>query len=121
MFEHQERVAILLLIGVAVTVIAAHLVLASVGKQPFSVPYTNQSADGELVIFSGCIDQVTVTKTGGHLLLYVDNVTVFVPGPVAGDRSFEKGTNLTLYGTVQTFHGTKELVVNSAGDIRFLP
>ncbi len=36
MFERQERVAILLLLGVAVAVIAAHLILGTLGKQPFA-------------------------------------------------------------------------------------
>ena len=49
MLGRQERNAILLLIGVAVIVIAAHLILTSVGKQPFARPFTNTTADGELV------------------------------------------------------------------------
>ena len=53
MFGRQERMAILLLLGVAVSVIAAHLILISLGKQPFAHPFTNSSADGELVIAEG--------------------------------------------------------------------
>jgi hypothetical protein len=50
MFERQERVAILLLLGVACAVITAHLILGTLGKQPFARPFTNNSAEGELVL-----------------------------------------------------------------------
>ena len=79
MFGRQERVAILLLIVVAITVTAAHIVLTQIGKGPFASTYTDQSADGTLVHLSGIIDQATVLKNGGHVLLTIVNVTVFVP------------------------------------------
>jgi DNA/RNA endonuclease YhcR with UshA esterase domain len=118
MFGHQERVAILLLIGVALAVIAAHLVLVQIGKEPFASAYSDQSADGTLVRISGTIDQATVLKSGGHVLLTIDNVTIFVPATVAGNRSFVKGTAVALYGTVQTYQGKKEILISSADDIR---
>ncbi len=79
MFERQERVAILLLLGVACAVITAHLILGTLGKQPFARPFTNNSADGELVIVGGTIDQITITKNGGHMNVYLANITIFVP------------------------------------------
>ena len=42
----------MLLVGVVV-VIGAHLVLDSVGKQPFARMFSNFSADGELVTAEG--------------------------------------------------------------------
>jgi hypothetical protein len=71
MFERQERMAILLLLGVACTVITAHLFLGTLGKQPFARPFTNNSADGELVIVNGTIDQITITKNGGHMNVFL--------------------------------------------------
>ena len=56
MFERQELIAVLMLIGVAIAVIAAHLILGSMGKQPFSKQFTNNTADGELVHIEGTID-----------------------------------------------------------------
>ena len=117
MFGRQKRVAILLLIVVAITVTAAHIVLTQIGKGPFASTYTDQSADGTLVHLSGIIDQATVLKNGGHVLLTIGNVTVFVPATVAGDRSFAKGTTVSLYGTVQTYQGKKRSR-HSADDIR---
>jgi hypothetical protein len=118
MFGHQERTAILLLIGVALVVIAAHLVFVQIGKAPFASTYSDQSADGALVSLTGIIDQATVLKNGGHVLLTINNVTVFVPANVAGDRSFTKGTAVSLYGTVQTYQSKKEILISSADDIR---
>ncbi len=120
MFERQERVAILLLIGVAVAVIVAHLILGSLGKQPFSKPFTNNSADGELVHVEGTIDQVTLTKTGGHMILQIHNLTIFIPGQAARDLAVKKGTNISVYGIVETYRGKKEIMVSSAEDIRFV-
>ena len=120
MFERQERIAVLLLIGVAIAVIAAHLILGSMGKQPFSKQFTNNTADGELVQIEGTIDQVTLTRTGGHMILEIDNLTVFVPSQSARDLTVTKGTNVSVYGIVETYRGKKEIMVSSAEDIRFL-
>jgi DNA/RNA endonuclease YhcR with UshA esterase domain len=120
MLGRQERTAILLLIAVAVIVIAAHGILTSVGKQPFARSFTNTTADGELVFLEGTIDQATLTKNGGHVTLRIQNLTVFVPAQIARDLAFRKGQRLCLYGTVETYRGEKEIVVNSAGDIKFL-
>jgi DNA/RNA endonuclease YhcR with UshA esterase domain len=120
MFERQERLAILLLIGIVVAVIAAHLILGSLGKQPFSKPFANNSANGELVYIEGTIDQVTLTKTGGHLNLQIDNLTIFIPAQAARNLAVKKGENISVYGIVETYRGKKEIMVNSAEDIRFL-
>jgi len=84
----QERVAVFLLVGVAIAVIVAHLVLAGLGKEPFARPFNNNSADGELVVVEGMIDQITLTKSGGHMTVSVNNLSVFLPAQVvqgAGD------------------------------------
>ena len=79
MFVRQERVAVFLLVGVAVAVIVAHFVLAGLGKQPFARPFNNNSVDGELVVVEGMIDQITLTKSGGHMTLSVHIISVFLP------------------------------------------
>jgi DNA/RNA endonuclease YhcR with UshA esterase domain len=121
MFERQERVAILLLFGVAVVVIAAHLFLANLGKQPFAHPFTNSSADGELVFIEGHIDQITLTNSGGHVILNLDNLSIFLPSQVAQKLSLQKGDTVSVYGIVQTYRGKKEIVVSSAEDVRLKP
>jgi hypothetical protein len=121
MFEHQERVAILLLLGVACAVIAGHLILGTLGKQPFARPYTNTSPDDELVITSGTIDQIMITKTGGHMSVYLENITIFVPAQFAQDLTLKKGDSISVYGVVQTYRGKKEIVISSGSDISLVP
>jgi DNA/RNA endonuclease YhcR with UshA esterase domain len=118
MFERQERMAILLLAGVALTVIAAQCILAGLGKQPFAHPFSNSSADGELVVVEGQIDQITLTKSGGNLVLNMNNLSIFLPAQAAQGLSLQKGDSITVYGIVQTYRGKKEIVVDSAADIR---
>jgi DNA/RNA endonuclease YhcR with UshA esterase domain len=117
MFERQERIAILLLLGVACAVITAHLVLGTLGKQPFARPFTNNSADGELVIVNGTIDQITITKNGGHMNVYLANITIFVPVQIAQDLTLKKGDSISAYGVVQTYRGGKEIIISSGKDI----
>ena len=117
MFERQERVAFLLLLGVACAVVIAHLVLGTLGKQPFARPFTNTSADGELVFLSGTIDQVTITKNGGHMNVNLANITIFVPAEISQDLTLQKGDSISLYGVVQTYRGKKEIVISSGKDI----
>ena len=120
MFERQERVAILLLVGVALVVIVAHFVLAGVGKQPFARPFTDSSSDGELVLVEGCIDQITLTKSGGHMTVHVNNVSIFLPANVIRDVSPQNGDRISVYGIVQTYRGKKEIVVSAAEDVRIM-
>ena len=121
MFERQERVAILLLLGVACIVITAHLVLGTLGKQPFARPFTNNSADGELVIVGGTIDQITITKNGGHMNVYLADITIFVPAQIAQELTLRKGDAISVYGVVQTYRGKKEIIVSSGKDIAVIP
>ena len=110
-----------LLLGVVITVIAAHLLLGSFGKQPFARPFTNDSPDGELVAATGMIDRVVITQNGGHMNVYTDVITIFVPAQVAQELTLQKGDTISVYGVVQTYRGKKEIVVNSIQDIVVIP
>jgi len=117
MLERQERAAMVLLLCVVITVITAHLVLGSFGKQPFARPFTNDSPDGELVVTTGTIDQVVIIQNGGHMNIYTDTITIFAPAPVAQRLILQKGDTISVYGIVQTYRGKKEIVLNSPDDI----
>jgi hypothetical protein len=121
MLERQERAAMVLLLGVVITVIAAHLLLGSFGKQPFARPFTNDSPDGELVVATGTIDQIVITQNGGHMNVYTDMITIFVPAQVAQGLTLQRGDTISVYGVVQTYRGKKEIVVNSFQDIMVIP
>ena len=121
MLERQERVALILLLGVVITVITAHLILGSFGKHPFARPFSNDSTDGELVITSGTINQLVTTQNGGHMNVSTNTVTIFVPAQVAQGLTLQKGDMISVYGIVQTYRGKKEIVVSSVGDISVAP
>ena len=91
------------------------------GKQPFAQPFTNNSADGELVFFGGTIDQMIITKNGGHMNLYIDAITIFVPAQIAQELTLQKGDSITVFGVVQTYRGKKEIVISSGKDISVIP
>jgi len=99
----------------------AHLALGTLGKQPFARPFTNNSADGELVITDGTINQILITKNGGHMNVYLANITIFVPAQIAQELTLQKGDSISVYGVVQTYRGKKEIVVSSGKDISVLP
>jgi DNA/RNA endonuclease YhcR with UshA esterase domain len=121
MFGRQERVAILLLLGVAVVVISAHLILGTVGKQPFAHTFTEKSADGELVSASGIVEQISYTTNGGHMNVYLNTTTIFIPAQIAQDLILNKGDSISVYGVVQTYRGKKEIVISSIKDIFVIP
>lgn len=121
MFERQERGAVLLLLGVACFVITAHLALGALGKQPFARPFTNNSADGELVITGGTINQISITQNGGHMNVYLANITIFIPAQIAQELTIRKGDSISVYGVVQTYRGKKEIVISSGKDISVNP
>jgi hypothetical protein len=118
MLGRQERVALALLIGVAIVVLAAHLVLSVLGNQPFAHEYSPDSSDGELVFIDGKIDQVSVTNSGGHRILEINGTVVFVPAQALPEFTLQKGEWITVYGLVQTYKGKKEIVPRSKEDIR---
>ena len=89
------------------------------GKQAFAKPFSADSADGELVVVEGTIDQVTVIQNGGHLSIRVNNVSVFIPAQVADGLPARSGDVVRLYGTVQTYRGKKEITLASKDDIVF--
>ncbi|RXE56773.1 hypothetical protein ABH15_00955 [Methanoculleus taiwanensis] len=120
MLERQERTALILLVLVVTIVLAAHLLLDTVAKPLVAAPYSETVEDGTLVMLEGSVDAVSVTRTGGHLLLSVAGVPVFVPAGSATGLDLHEGDPVFIYGTVQTYRGEKEVVVNSPGDIRIL-
>ena len=52
----------------------------------------------------------------GHSMAAADHM-VEHDGCVAAGQSFPPGTKITVIGTVQTYQGKKELMVQSASDI----
>jgi len=119
--EPQERTAFLLLLAVCLIVAGAHLVLTGIGKAAFASPYSTQSREGDLVSLQGTVERVTITESGNHQILRVDGIPVFIPASARGDFQILEGDRVAVLGTVQTYLGEKEIVVQARGDIRVLP
>lgn len=119
--EHEERVALILMAGVLIAVLGAHLLLGYIGKPAFASPYSDTSKEGDLVVLRGQVNVVRSTNSGGHLIMEVGGVTVFVPGAIAGEIRINTGDQVTVYGTIQTYQGEKEIVISSPEDITVNP
>ena len=72
-------------------------------------------------MWRGTIDQITLTKSGGHMNVYLNNLTIFVPAQIAQELTLQKGDSISVYGIVQTYRGKKEIVVSSGKDISVIP
>lgn len=117
MLGKEEKIALLLLIGITVVTMVSYSVLESVGKGPFATRYEETAHEGALVSLQGDIEEVNILENGGHIILTISGTRVFIPATVASGYSFRKGDPISLYGTVQTYRGDKEIVVGGAGDI----
>jgi hypothetical protein len=115
--EPQERTALLLLGGVLALLLAAHLILASLGNAPFASPYTDGSREGDLVVLAGRVGSMVPTSTGGHLLVSVNGTRVFIPSPASREVVIHLNDTVRIYGIVQVYEGRREVAVRSAGDV----
>lgn len=113
----QEKIAILILVIVLGVVLASAGILELTGKGIFSKPYGPDSIDGELVHHEGIVEESSVTATGGHRILVVSGVRVFVPSSCVGDGFPDLGQTVSLYGVVQTYRGEREILIRDPSDI----
>ena len=67
----------------------------------------------------GIILESKITSTGGHVLLDVSGVTVFVEG--GADNIFYKtGDRIRVTGIVETYGSSKEISVGASGSISLI-
>lgn len=119
MFVSQERLTLLLLLGVIGVVVGIHLLITALGTGYFAHPFSSEAHEGDLVSLQGTIGSVARTATG-HLLLSVDGTTVFVPAQTATAIQVQKGEEVQIVGIVQVYLGKKEVMVRAPADIRVL-
>lgn len=120
MFVSQERLTVLLLLGVIGAVVAIHLVVTALGTGYFAHPFSTEAHEGDLVSLQGTVGSVVWTGTGGHLLLSVDGTTVFVPAGVATAIQVQQGEVVQVIGVVQVYQGKREVAVSGPDQIRVL-
>ena len=117
MLEQQERTALFLLTTVLAILFAGHLILTALGNAPFAAPYSEGSREGDLVVVTGVVEGITPTSTGGHLLLTVNGIRVFIPSPASRDIGLQVNETVRIYGIVQVYQGKKEVAVRDARDV----
>jgi DNA/RNA endonuclease YhcR with UshA esterase domain len=115
--ERQEKQAIILLILVICVVSGAHMVLSMVGNEPFAAPYAPDISEGKLVLLEGEVEKVSTTQDGGHMILQVQGVQVFIPASVVGQQKIAAGDRIRVYGIVQVYRGEREIAVSRSSDI----
>ena len=115
--EKQEKQAVFLLILVLGIVSGAHLLLTVLGNSLFAVPYAADVPEGRMVLLEGAVERVTITQEGGHRILRVRDVQVFVPSAVVSQREIRVGSYIRGYGTVQTYRGEREVLIARASDL----
>ena len=119
--EQQERTAVLLLGAVLAILLAGHLTLTTLGNAPFATPYGEGSREGDLVVVTGVVEEITPTSTGGHLLLSVNGTRIFIPSPASQDVHLQVNETVRIDGIVQVYQGKKEVAVRDVGDIQVYP
>ncbi len=118
MLGRQEKMVLAILLTVTGITVAGYTVLEAVGKESFAKPYTNDVPTGSLVRLEGAVQQVSLTETGGHLIIVVNQTKIFVPSNAVPEAGVSKGDLLMILGTVQNYRGDREIVVGEPGDIR---
>ncbi|MDR0980449.1 MAG: hypothetical protein LBL85_01460 [Methanocalculaceae archaeon] len=116
MLTPPEWHAVLILAGVITVLALFHFGVVLLYPDGGAVPYTNNSADGSLVTLTGTVEDIILTRTGGHLILNISGTDIFVPGGGAG-LALLRGDNVTVRGIVDTYAGKKEIIVNDPADI----
>ena len=117
MHERQERIALILLLTVLAIVLAGHLILTALRREPFAVPFTDEAREGDLVVLTGEVDGMAMTSSGGHILVSVNGTRVFIPAPASREVSLRLNDSVRIYGIVQIYQGRKEVVVRDAADV----
>lgn len=84
-----------------------------------AVPYQDDRQDGALVYLEGFVLDTKITSTGGHLIVNISGVDVFVPNG-GTELILLPGEHVRAVGKVDTYAGKKEIVTNGISDIRIL-
>jgi DNA/RNA endonuclease YhcR with UshA esterase domain len=118
MLLRQERIAFGLLCAVTAAIIISTIALDGIDKTSMAQEFRDDTPDGALVLITGEIRDLQQTRTGGHLTARVEDVRIFIPATAADGVMLNEGDLVNVIGTVRTYQGEKEIVVQSHEDIR---
>jgi DNA/RNA endonuclease YhcR with UshA esterase domain len=117
MLLRQERIAFGLLCVVTGVIMVSAVALGGIDKTSLAQEFRDDTPDGVLARVTGEIRDLEQTRTGGHLTARVENVRIFIPSTVADGTALAEGDLVCITGTVGTYQGKKEIVVQSHEDI----
>jgi DNA/RNA endonuclease YhcR with UshA esterase domain len=117
MLLRQERIAFGLLCAVTAAIIVSTVALGGIDKTSMAQEFRENTPDGVLVCITGEIRDLQQTRTGGHLTARVEDVRIFIPSTAAEGVVITEGDLVSVTGTVMTYQGEKEIVVQSHDDI----
>ncbi|MDD1705766.1 MAG: hypothetical protein LUQ12_01860 [Methanoregulaceae archaeon] len=120
MMMKEEKTAVLLLLLVIAVLSVTTVFLESAGHEVFASQYTAESPEGAWVVHRGAVEAISTTRTGGHQILTVSGVKVFVPAASVPDVHPGIGENVSVCGEVQVYQGEREIFLGSVEDLRIV-
>jgi DNA/RNA endonuclease YhcR with UshA esterase domain len=120
MLLRQERLALSLLIVVAIGLSLGSFWAAGIDKGTLAREFCQTYAEGTLVSIEGTVDELRWTQTGGHLNLKISETPVFLPAEIAAKLTIQKGDQVLIYGILQNYRGEKEIVVQELKDVKII-
>ena len=116
MTDHPKRRAFLLLSVSLLLILLPHTLFSLAGPAFFSTPYDASRTDGERVQHAGLVEDIRETRTGGHMIITVSGVKVFIPGGVRSP-DLRIGDEVTVFGILSTYDGNREITIQRETDI----
>lgn len=115
----EEKVAISLLLAVVAVCGLLCLVLEDAGKESFASPYSQDSGEGDLVVFDGVVERVAYTNTGGHIIIDSGDAAIFIKNGAGSGLSPEPGMSVHAVGTLENYKGELEIYISNPSDAVF--
>ncbi len=111
----EKKAGILIVVSLLV-ILVFHLAIQGAGPAFFSHPYDPALPDGKLVVCSGTIDDIRATWSGGHTIIILSDVKVFIPGGI-DPPPLRIGDQITVYGLLSTYDGEREIIIQKGSDL----
>lgn len=119
MLTKVEKWSALVLVLVVLVLVSLYLCFGIFFPEVGVVQYTEDVPDKTRVSFEGEIISSKITSSGGHCLLNVSGVTVFVENG-AEKIAYEKGDRVRVVGIAETYAGAREISVGANGYIEVI-
>ncbi len=119
MLTRPERRAVMIMTFVILLLAALYAGTILLFPDGGAVSYRDDISDGTLVYLEGVVFDTKITSTGGHLIVNVSCIDVFVPN--GGSESVLRPEDrVRVVGIVNTYAGKKEIVVNGMHEITIM-